>query len=60
MSVKKIFPLRLKEARKMRKMTQAELVKKSGCASIAQFETGARLPSAETIIMDLTPLEAHY
>ena len=34
----------------MRKMTQQELVKKSGCVSIAQFEIGARLPSVENIL----------
>ena len=49
-SVKEMFPIRLKEAREMRKLTQQELAKKSGCPSIAQFETGARLPSAENIL----------
>jgi len=49
-SVKEMFPIRLREAREMRKMTQQELAKKSGCRSIAQFETGARLPSAENIL----------
>ena len=50
MTVKEILPLRLKEAREMRKLTQAELKKKSGCISIAQFETGARLPSVENAV----------
>ena len=50
MLVKEIFSQRLKEARKMRKMTQAELRKKSGCVPIGQFETGARLPSVETVV----------
>ena len=49
-TVKQKFPERLREAREMRKMTQSELAKKSGCVSIAQFETGARLPSAENIV----------
>ena len=47
--VKKMFPERLKSARKMRGVTQAELGKKCGCRSIAQFEAGARLPSAENV-----------
>jgi len=52
MNVKETFPLRLKEARKMRKMTQCELAKKSGIptSSIGQFETGARMPSVETLV----------
>jgi transcriptional regulator with XRE-family HTH domain len=46
------LPLRLKKARKKREMTQAELSEKSGVAttSIAQFEIGSRLPSAENIL----------
>jgi transcriptional regulator with XRE-family HTH domain len=39
MNIKQEFGLRLKEARKMRNMTQAELGKKSGIKPIAQFET---------------------
>ena len=52
MTVKEVFPLRLREAREMRKITQYELSKKSGChfTSIAQFETGARLPSIENLL----------
>ena len=50
MSIKELFPMRLREVREIRKMTQAELGKKSGCRSIAQFETGARLPSIENVV----------
>jgi len=46
------LPKRLKAARKKRDLTQAELSEKSGIAttSIAQFEIGSRLPSAENIL----------
>jgi len=51
MTVKERLPLRLKEAREMRGMTQDELSKKLGChmTSIAKFETGARLPNVENL-----------
>ena len=44
-----LFCLRLKEIRKMRKMTQHELAEKSGMpsTSIAHFEAGYRKPSLE-------------
>ena len=44
-----LFCLRLKEIRKMRKMTQQELAEKSGIpsTSIAHFEAGSRKPSLE-------------
>ena len=50
MTIRELFPKRLKEMRENRKMTQAELIKRSGCKSIAQFETGARLPSVENVV----------
>jgi len=43
-----IFPDRLVKARKMRRMTQTELAKKSGVSFVAHFETGLRMPSMET------------
>ena len=44
-----LFCIRLKEIRKMRKMTQHELAEKSGMpsTSIAHFEAGSRKPSLE-------------
>jgi len=50
MNVKETFPLRLKEARKAKRMTQAKLGKLvSSRSSIAQFETGLHLPCAESL-----------
>ena len=48
--VKTEFPSRLKKAREKRNITQQELCKIAGTSSIAQFETGARLPNAENIV----------
>ena len=44
-----LFCLRLKEIRKMRKMTQQEVAEKSGIpsTSIAHIEAGSRKPSLE-------------
>ena len=44
-----LFCIRLKEIRKMRKMTQQELSEKSGIpsTSIAHIEAGSRKPSLE-------------
>jgi len=50
MTTKEAFPLQLKRAREARKVTQQELCKLAETPSIAQFETGARLPSAENIV----------
>lgn len=43
------FKIRLKEARKTRKLTQQELAEKTGIpvTSIAHFESGSRKPSLE-------------
>ncbi len=43
------FKIRLKEARKIRKLTQQELAEKTGIpvTSIAHFEAGSRKPSLE-------------
>ena len=51
-TIKETFPLQLKTVREMRKMTQAELSKRIGLktnTSVAQFETGERLPSVESL-----------
>lgn len=47
-----LFCIRLKEIRKMRKMTQQELSEKSGIpsTSIAHIEAGSRKPSLENFI----------
>jgi len=52
MTVKEILPQRLRQAREMRNMTQQQLSSAIGInanSSIAKFETGERLPSAENI-----------
>ena len=43
------FKIRLKEVRKIRKLTQQELAEKTGIpvTSIAHFESGSRKPSLE-------------
>ena len=43
------FKIRLKEVRKIRKLTQLELAEKTGIpvTSIAHFESGSRKPSLE-------------
>ena len=48
------FKIRLKEVRKIRKLTQQELAEKTGIpvTSIAHFESGSRKPSLENFYKD--------
>ena len=52
MNTKEIFPVRLINARKMRKLSQKELGEKADIpsTSIAHFEAGARLPCVENVV----------
>lgn len=54
------FPLRLKEARDIRGLTQTELATKAGLppSSISHFEAGKRKPSFENLRRLATALEA--